>query len=140
VTTPGGYNTVAPSTGTASTGSGLAVQAATPAAGAPLINGTQTFLSWTTPNDGKNHAYLIFGGESVTSAQTGGSVNLAFTAPDGSAQNFPILGPALAVGYSLIDASYQTMGLAAPGTTVSITQATAQTAGVAKLDVQIWGL
>jgi hypothetical protein len=166
VTTPGSFTTAAQSTGSAAAaiptpvpttlgGTGvnaatnaalladigsMAIQASTPVGGTALINGTQNFISWTAPNDGKLHRFQIFGGESVTSAQTGGSVNVTFTGPDGSAQNITILGPALATGYSLIDAAYQAMSLCEAATTVTIVQATAQTAGAAKLYAEIWGL
>jgi hypothetical protein len=137
VTTPGNYNSSANSAGSAP--NPLTFQISTPMTGFPLVNGTPNIISWTAPNDGKMHRFLVWGGETVSSAQTGGEINVTFTAPDGSVQNITMLGPSLSTGFSLIDAVYQMMSLILPGTTVSINQATAQTAGAAKLYAEIWG-
>jgi hypothetical protein len=116
----------------------LQLQAATPVAGTALVNGTPTIVSWTAPNDGRLHRFALFGGLSVSSTQTGGLVNLTFTAPDGSAQNLNVFAGALTAAYWEINSVYQCMSLIQAGATVGIVQ-TAQTAGASKLYAEIWG-
>lgn len=115
----------------------LALQAATPEAGFALQNGTPTIISWTAPNDGNQHRAAIFGSAVVTSAQTGGALQATFTPPGGAAHSISLGGGGLTAGsYSLAATVNVTV---APGTTVSVSQASAQTVGAATVNAEIWG-
>lgn len=110
--------------------------AATPFAGVPLINGTQNVLTWTAPNDGVMHRVLVMGTQHVTSTETGGTINLGVTLPDGTAASFQLFASGAATGAHNL--SFETY-LVAPNTTVTISQATALTAGAAKVWFELWG-
>lgn len=113
------------------------LQAATPLAGYALQNaGPVTVISWTAPNDGKQHRAFVFATLSVTSAQTGGLVNFSGTIPNGGVANDAIFNGGAAVGNSMAFGPGMTV---APGTTVSVVQFTAQTLGAAILNAEIWG-
>lgn len=107
-------------------------------AGYTLINGTGTILSWTVPNDGKLHACMLMGEQVTTSAETGGQVQVSFTAPDGSTQTFTIFSGGSGAGWiSCGGSSWQNFSVA-PGGTITLAQSTALTAGAAKLWAEIW--
>lgn len=110
--------------------------AATAFAGYTLINGTGTILSWTAPNDGVMHRVLVMGTMHVSSAETGGTINLGVTLPDGTAGTFALF--TAGQGGGAHNMSFETY-LVAPNTTVTITQASALTAGVAKAWFELWG-
>ena len=127
-----------PATALANIG-GMVKQAATAAAGYTLVNGTGTVISWTVPNDGALHAAVIPVSLVVTTGETGGQILLNYTTPDGTARTTNYVSAGLAAGfYGPSSAQFQTL-LCAPGSTVSLTQNTALTAGAAKLWAQIWG-
>lgn len=48
--------------------------ATTGTSGVPLIDGTQTILSWTAPDDGKLHTVLVGFVWDISSSLTGGAV------------------------------------------------------------------
>lgn len=117
---------------------GLALQATTGPNGFPLVNATPNIISWTAPNDGQPHRFLLIGNENVSSATTGGQVNVTFTRADNSGTNSaPIFGGTVAAGYHSIG---DNTGIVAPGTTVTVAQNTAMTAGAATIWTEIWGL
>lgn len=108
--------------------------ATTPAAGVALVNGTPTILTWTAPNDGKNHRVTVFGTASITSAMTGGQVNGGFFAPSGANLGFTLVpvgaGPnGFAFSYPVVIQS---------GTTFSISQVSPLTAGACQCWFEIW--
>lgn len=101
-----------------------------------LINGTQTFLTYTTPNDGQSHLVIVSMLLNVTSAETGGAItvtmsNAAFQANVTASQSAG--GVAASTGGNAISQ-------VVPGnTTVTLAQTSALTAGAASvLAAQIW--
>lgn len=134
MTTP--YNTSTPSAGSAL--QTLALQAATPVNGVPLVNGTPNILTWTAPNDGKNHRAYVFASMHVGSAMTGGQIELFWTEPGGTAVGWNIIPPAAGAGYNFGWTQNPPIILG-PGQTVFVTQSTALTVGAATLWAEIWG-
>ena len=110
---------------------GLGLQAGSTApAGFALQNATPTIVSFVVPNDGKTHWCLAMAGEHCTVATTGGAVSLNYVLPDGFAVGHTLLAPTVAAG----DNSGMQNTLLIPvqaGSTVSISQSTAMTAGAA---------
>lgn len=106
------------------------------AAGTALQNGTPTFLTWNVPNDGNDHQFTVTSFLNVTLAETGGLVTCSYTGPGGSATSFNPQAGAQAAG---VNATSNTR-IAQPGTTVTVAQATALTAGAATIWAQIWGV
>jgi hypothetical protein len=115
----------------------LGQQAATPAAGYPLANGTGNVLSWTPPNDGKQHRALIFGSMSITSPETGGAIEVQFNTPDGATYAYTLFGGSQGDGfnYNIFSLPVVVEG----GQPVTVLQATALTVGTAVLWAEIWG-
>lgn len=105
---------------------------ATSATGVALINGTQTILSTTVPNDGHPHIAWVSTTKAVTTALTGGQT--AIKATEAPALAYSLLTTATAVGTAHSVASAL---LVAPNTTITVTQTTAMTAGAAKLYARI---
>jgi len=104
--------------------------AATPYAGVALINGTQSILSWTAPDDGKMHHILLGFMEDVTSVLTGGTVRFAIVLPDGTVYNLNV-GAANASAGPHANAVGQSAFLIQAGSTVLLSQVAAMTAGAA---------
>jgi hypothetical protein len=117
-------------------GGPLVKQAATPVAGFALQNATPTILSWTAPNNGQVHRFWLIAVQHVTSLETGGEVDLAFTLPDGTTVSGVVM---FAAGSSAGASSANIPRLIESGTAVTITQATALTAGAAVVWAEIWG-
>jgi hypothetical protein len=119
---------------------GLALRAATPAAGVALVNGTPAILSWTTPNDGNLHRFQVFLSMDVISTYTGGQIVVTFTSPGGNSVAWGVYAAGAATGAGW---NYGEIFLAPTfvkaGTTVTISQGTALTAGAATLQAEIWG-
>jgi|SRR6516164_3568325 hypothetical protein len=114
-------------------GSGLVQQAAiTAVAGVAMINGTQTFLTWNVPNDGKVHFLFCVATQDITVAATGGAIQLSYTLPDGTVLNRAVIAGNQAVGANRVT----TTDAVQPGTTVTLTQNTAMTAGAGVM----WGV
>jgi hypothetical protein len=113
----------------------LAKQADTGAAGFTLVNGTPTILTWAVPNDGKAHQVLIIATQDVTLAETGGGVGFTYTAPDGSTA-----APTLFSGGAAPSVRHQIDGaVVQAGSTVTVVQSGALTAGAAVMWATIWG-
>ena len=120
----------------------LTRKASTGISGFALADGTGTIISWTAPNDGQLHRFTLLALAHVSSAETGGQVVVEYAGPwtgavthtttlfaaglasDGGAGTAPSSTPQVTVG---------------PGTTVTIAQATALTAGAATVYAEIWG-
>lgn len=113
----------------------LGLAATTGAAGYTLINGTGTILSWTAPADGLLHRVLLMSIEHVTSACTGGNISTSFTMPDGSTAsgNF-LIGGTQGVGAHPVTQSY----MIESGSTFTVQQSAALTAGAAMYWVELW--
>lgn len=111
-------------------------QATTALAGAALVNGTETITEWTAPDDGQAHRVMVMATIDVTQATTGGLITVTYTAPDGTAGThtlFPAGQTAEVTGGNLINP------VIAPGSTVTVAQASAMTAGAAVVWAEIWG-
>lgn len=116
---------------------GLALVATTGVNGFALQNATPDILTWTAPADGQLHRYLLMGMTSVTAQETGGQVTLKagqigggnvpwsdMNSGDNAAQQSP----------------FNSMGLIDPGSTITLSQITALSAGAAKVWAEIWGV
>lgn len=103
-------------------------------AGYTLINGTGQIAQITTPNDGNVHTVQVSTNIIVSVAETGGLINTLFTAPDASGQTQQNHAAGLGLGLARVSMTL----LCAPNTTVTIQQASALTAGAAKLWASIW--
>jgi hypothetical protein len=110
---------------------------ATAAAGFALQNATPAIISWTAPADSNNHRVLIFASEHITSAITGGVVQVSQTTPDGSAG---LIANSLLAGG--VTAGFRTAAITTliveSGSTVTIEQTSAMTAGAATVWAEIW--
>lgn len=97
--------------------------------GVALVNGTPNILTWTAPNDGNLHFATVGAVLATTSTCTGGAVNISGTT-GGVAWAHTLIGANQTAG-----GATGTSGPVAidPGTTLTVLQATALTAGAAKL-------
>lgn len=136
---PGDTSTAIATDAFVAAAAGLGKLAATPLAGFALQNGTPTIISWTAPNDGKLHRFLLSATQHVTSAQTGGGVNVTYTAPDGSAGTLFPFGAGNGVGVSGPLAASQGPVEVEAGSTVTVVQGGALTAGAATVWAELWG-
>lgn len=117
-------------------GSSGIVTAETSSTGVALINGTQTILSATVPNDGKVHQLIATSKKVITTALTGGDVATSWTQPPGTASTLAL--PSTSVGTTYTSTTVLSKGsLLKPGTTVTFRQTTAMTAGAAKVYAKI---
>lgn len=115
----------------------LQVQAATPVGGVALVNGTPTILSWTAPNDGKQHWAQIFASVAVTTTQVGGSCSFNWTA-GGVAISHSVFPGGAGSGTGAGPSNNFAVAVDA-GTTVTFAQASAMTSGAASVFAGIWG-
>lgn len=117
----------------------LRVVATTGAAGFALQNGTPDILTWNVPDDGQLHRCLIVPTVSVGSAETGGDIGVSFTMPDGSGVSFTVVTGGQGFGgfgFSLFNPPFAVKA----GTTVTVSQKSALTAGSAKAWIELLGL
>jgi hypothetical protein len=115
----------------------LALQASTGIAGFALQDATPTIISWTAPNDGNLHRVEIFASENVTSALTGGAVSGSIVSPAGGGAAQPqVIAANQGAGNHV---GTVTGGIVEPGSTVSVIQSSAVTAGEATVWAEIWG-
>jgi hypothetical protein len=112
--------------------------ATTGMSGYVLINGTGTILSWTAPNDGRLHAVQVYTLMSVTSATTGGDLQITFTDPTNNPKNTDWLYANRTVDDKSTDYPQWLHLLVHPGGTVTLTQNTALTAGAATIWAEFW--
>lgn len=117
---------------------GMVKQAATALSGYTLVNGTGDVISWTVPDDGQIHRAVIFAGEVVGSAMSGGQVNAEWTDPTGAPQAWGVLPATGSPGWNYSISPTPNL-LVAPGTAVTVRQGTALTAGAATVWAEIWG-
>lgn len=109
--------------------------ATTGPAGVALIDGTQTILSWTAPDDGQLHQFNVIGALEVTAAETGGTIITSYTQPDGATATPALFAAAQGVGTT----GNVNNRLIPGGTTISVQQSSALTAGASVLYCEIWG-
>lgn len=139
-TVPGALGVTGTLTAGPLSGPVLELQAATPFAGTALINGTATVLTWTTPNDGKLHRFLIYAALLVATTETGGLVQVGWFGPGGATIQQTQLYAAGLAAFTQAYAPNAIPGLvAAPNTAVTVAQNSALTAGAATLWAEIWG-
>lgn len=119
----------------------LQVQDTTGPAGFALVNATPTILSWTAPDDGQLHRVILGAVLHVSAAETGGEVAVNWTGPFAGAQvhTSAVYAAGLAADVSGQYPSVGSMFIIGPGTTLSIFQLSALTAGAATLWAEIWG-
>lgn len=114
---------------------GFRLVADTGAAGFALQNGTPVILSWTAPNDGRQHSVMVMGGVHCTSAATGGAVNYTGTRPDGSVANVTVVTAGQVLGST---AGLSHNDVIEAGTTVTLNQSSALTAGAELVFATLW--
>jgi hypothetical protein len=113
----------------------LLLQAATPAGGYTLVNGTGNVVTWTAPSDGQVHRVMVLASLSVTSVATGGTISVAYTTPDGQAHTSSVFATSQSAGGHL----QQLPVIMQAGTAVTVSQSAALTAGAAALWAELWG-
>ena len=112
----------------------LQMVATTDITGFPLVNGTPTILSWTAPNDSQMHRVLMIASQSVSSPETGGLVQFHTTDVAGNVVNNQVF-----PGGSAAGGNRQILGATvAPGSTTTVFQASALTAGAAVEYIELW--
>jgi hypothetical protein len=104
--------------------------------GFPLVNATPNILAWTAPNDGNMHRIQVFGCVSVSSAETGGAITVAVHDPAGILGTHTIQAGGAGAGSANLTGEPLVL---APGTTVTVAQGSALSAGAAVLYAEIWG-
>lgn len=120
--------------------SGMTQVASTGTAGYVLVNGTGTILSWTAPNDGQPHAVTLGGTVYISSNMTGGELAVSATDPGGNAFALQANPAGVGAGESAIGLAqaWPAVLTIAPGSTISLTQYTALTAGAATVYAEMW--
>lgn len=117
------------------------LQAATPAAGFALQNGTPNIVQWGAPADGLAHRFVLMATRNVTSAETGGQVSLTYTPPGAGAPPITtvVAGGGSGVGSGSLGNTATIVGMAAPGTFVTLSQTSALTVGAATVNAELYG-
>lgn len=115
----------------------LAKQAATPVTGYTLINGTGNIISWTAPNDGQLHRVILIAMKSTSVAETGGLISVNFTAPDSSTGTPGTINGGTSPGFQFPQ-NGTNFAIIKAGTTYTVQQASALTAGASTLWAEIW--
>ncbi len=116
---------------------GLVQQATTGTTGYTLVNGTGTIISWTTPNDGALHRFMIFGGEHITVNETGGQITVGYTLPDGTSVTHTLFAAGATLGD--LPPAFNAAITVQANTAVTVRQNSALTGGAAILWAEIWG-
>ena len=106
--------------------------------GFALQNGTPNILSWTAPDDGQQHAVLLYYDEQVSAGLAGGAVQCSITFPDGVTTYNVGAGTASTSAGPHLNAAGQATMLVGPGETVTLHQSSAVTAGSVTVWAQIW--
>jgi hypothetical protein len=114
----------------------MSVVATTDTPGFALQNGTPNIISWTAPNDGQMHRFMLNTTQVVSVLEVGGQVNLNWTNPDGTAFTPVQYGAGNAVGAH--SPSAQVNGVCKSGQTVTLAQTTALTSGAVIVWAELW--
>jgi hypothetical protein len=126
-----------PSTALANLG-GLVKQASTGATGYSKVNGTGNIITWTAPSDGNLHRVLLMYSQHCTSAETGGAISISTSTPDGGVHTYSIEGGG--AGSNSFGQGSNTTYLVEAGSTVTVSQTSALTAGTTVFWAEIWAL
>jgi hypothetical protein len=121
-------------------GDSLELIATTGVDGFALEDSTPTILSWTAPDDGDLHRFFVTSVLHVTSAETGGAIQLQWPLPDGTANTDSLYAGNLGAGIAVGPAAGIFMQPIEPGGTVNLVQLNALTAGAATLWAELWAL
>lgn len=122
------YNSLAGYTDTLGASTGIA--------GFALQNATPNILSWTAPNDGLLHRVTCVEIKHCTVAETGGAVSMTFTGPDGSSTSVAVDAGGRGIG---LFASSTLDRLVQAGSTTTVAQSSALTAGTSLVWAELWG-
>lgn len=110
------------------------------ASGFALQNGTPTIVTATAPNDGNRHIALIAGWVNVTTAETGGQLTVTLTQNGISTPVICDAGGHTPQSLELFNNNIVGNAggfLVDPGTTVTLAQSSALTAGAATVNAEI---
>lgn len=111
----------------------------TGAAGFTLQNATPTILTYNVPADGNLHSFFLASVLVVSSAQTGGVIQISFNPDGGATRNlFLYAGGLGAATYYNNDEGIVPVLVAAPGTTITVSQQSAQTLGASKFYADLY--
>lgn len=137
ITNSSGYNTIGPAA--------PSLQATTGASGYTLVNGTGDVITWTAPNDGNLHRFIVYIRLIVQTNLTGGQIfiqnaNASLANAVNGSGTFAYNANTGAGDYILLRSNVSDeKGILGPGETIKITQSTAVTVGAAVLYAEIWG-
>ena len=112
-------------------GGGFAAHGSFPPAA--YVNGAQTFITLTAPDDGFPHVLLGSLHQNITAATNGGGNTFNYTSA-GVVTTTPVLGPSQPVGQLTIFSGNNWHIVIDPNTSVTVTQTDPLTAGAATLD------
>lgn len=112
-------------------GGPMQLLASTDVQGFAKQNATPNILQWTAPNDGQAHRIMANVAEIVTALETGGQVSVTTTppGPGAAAVTTAIIAAGAGAGTNYGNLSNRSVFPVAPGSTVTIQQTTALTAG-----------
>ena len=94
-------------------------------------------ISWSVPNDDQLHRVQIFASMTVQVAETGGLIQVKGVNPDGAPWTHTLFPAGLDTGEQ--SPALSISRIIEPGSTVSVLQASALTAGQASMWPEIWG-
>jgi hypothetical protein len=124
---------------------GPALRATTGLAGFAMVNGTPVILSWTAPNDGNLHRFIIYARLIITVATTGGQVfalvqNVSLPGAQNNA-GAALFGATGGAGDYFLGKNNQSdfKGILGPGESIQVVQTTALTGGAGVVYAEIWG-
>jgi len=103
--------------------------------GFALQDATPQILTWTAPNDGNQHHVRVDTNLYVTSAETGGAIQVTSTLPNGTAVAGLQHAAGLGTGFAHAIIEY----LIEPGSTITLQQSSALTVGAATLWAELRG-
>lgn len=121
----------------------LVQQATTGYTGYTLVNGTGTIISWTAPNDGSLHRFVIFARLIVSSSLTGGAIfagNAGTILTGGTVNSGAFLwnNNQGAGDYFLTKSTLATDGILGPAEQIYVKQTVAVTGGAGIVYAEIW--
>lgn len=106
--------------------------------GFALQNGTPNLFSWTAPNDGAVHVFGVVSVKHVTSAETGGVISVVYQPVAGGGNHTTqILAGSLGTD-TAGQVGTTVWGIVQPGSTVTVQQASALTAGASTAWAELW--
>jgi len=115
------------------------VQASTGSSGYALVNGTGNIASYTTPNDGNPHQIQVVCMKVISSGETGGQIQVAFTDPGGTPRNATIFNGGGSAGFQVTTNASNCLLFAEANTTVTLKQSSALSGGASTLYCNLIG-